>query len=113
LYLEHFPGVTEESIAEFERDVRRRWEIEDVLILHRVGRLRPTEPIVLVCVSAAHRRKAFLAADFLMDCLKTQAFFWKKEIRASGEFWVEPRHDDYHDAERWAAPEEKKENARN
>ncbi len=106
LLLEHFPGVTEGSIAKIERDARRRWNIDEVLILHRVGRLRPSEPIVLVCVSAAHRRDTFLAADFVMDYLKTQAFFWKKERRDGGENWVEPRRDDYLDAERWASPKE-------
>ena len=101
LKLEHYPGVTEGSIAEIETEALRRWAIEDVLIIHRIGELSVGEPIVLVCVSAAHRREAFEAADFLMDFLKTKAIFWKKEIRDDGEVWIEPRGADYQDAERW------------
>jgi molybdopterin synthase catalytic subunit len=101
LYLEHFPGVTEHTIAEIESEARQRWAIENTLIFHRVGMLHPGEPIVLVCVSAAHRRDAFDAAEFLMDFLKTKAMFWKKEIRDDGESWIEPREADYKDAGRW------------
>jgi len=101
LKLEHYPGVTECSIAAIETEARRRWAIEEVLIIHRVGDLPVGEPIVLVCVSADHRREAFEAADFLMDFLKTKAMFWKKEIRDDGEDWIEPRDADYQDAERW------------
>lgn len=101
LYLEHYPGVTEQSIAEIETSAKTRWNIDDGLIIHRVGRLAPGEPIVMVCVSSAHRRDAFEAADFLMDYLKTEAMFWKKEIRKDGEAWIEPRDQDYKDAARW------------
>ena len=101
LELEHFPGVTEKSIAAIEAEARNRWRVRDIDIIHRVGRLAPGEPIVLVCVAADHRREAFEAADFLMDYLKTEAMFWKKEVRANGEAWIEPRVDDYADAARW------------
>ena len=101
LELEHFPGVTEKSIAEIERQARARWPLSDVEIIHRVGRLAPGEPIVLVCVAADHRREAFEAADFLMDYLKTEAMFWKKELRGDSEHWIEPRAADYRDAKRW------------
>lgn len=101
LYLEHYPGVTERSIAEIETSAKKRWNIDDTLIIHRVGRLAPGEPIVMVCVASAHRRDAFEAADFLMDYLKTEAVFWKKEIREDGEAWIEPRDQDYKDAARW------------
>lgn len=101
LELEHFPGVTERSIAEIDDEARRRWPVSDIEIIHRTGRLAPGEPIVLVCVAADHRREAFEAADFLMDFLKTQAIFWKKELRAEGAEWIEPRADDYIDAARW------------
>ncbi len=101
LELEHFPGVTERSIAAIEAEARERWPITDIDIIHRVGRLAPGEPIVLVCVAAAHRREAFEAADFLMDYLKTKAMFWKKESRSDGETWIEPRAEDYKDAARW------------
>ncbi len=101
LHLEHYPGVTENSIAEIISRAQKRWRIDKLLIIHRIGNLEPGEPIVLVCVAAAHRRDAFEAVDFLMDYLKTRAMFWKKEIRADGETWIEPRADDYKDAERW------------
>lgn len=101
LYLEHFPGVTERSIADIEAEARRRWAIGETLIIHRVGELAPEEPIVMVCVASAHRRQAFEAADFLMDYLKTEAVFWKKEICDGGEAWIEPRDADYKDASRW------------
>jgi len=101
LYLEHYPGVTEQSIAEIENKARGRWEIDDALIIHRVGELAPGDPIVMVCVAGRHRREAFEAADFLMDYIKTKAMFWKKEIRDSGAVWIEPRHADYKDAARW------------
>ena len=105
LYLEHYPGVTERSIAEIERQARKRWAIDDTLIIHRVGELKPDEPIVMVCVASAHRREAFEAADFLMDYLKTEAMFWKKESREDGASWIEPREADYRDAARWKRDE--------
>ncbi len=101
LCLEHYPGVTERSIQEIENKARERWKIDETLIIHRVGELAPGDPIVMVCVASAHRREAFEAADFLMDYLKTEAMFWKKEIRDSGEVWIEPRNADYKDAARW------------
>ena len=101
LQLEHYAGVTETSVAAIETETRRRWAVDDVMIIHRVGDLAPGEPIVFVCVSAAHRRDAFEAADFLMDYLKTEAIFWKKEIRKDGETWIEPREQDYKDVQRW------------
>ena len=101
LELEHFPGVTEKSIADIVQEARERWPVSDIEIIHRVGRLAPGEPIVLVCVAADHRREAFEAADLLMDYLKTEAMFWKKEIRSDGEDWIEPRAADYEDAARW------------
>lgn len=106
LHLEHYPGVTERSIADIEGQARDRWSIGDVLIIHRVGDLKPGEPIVMVCVASDHRREAFEAADFLMDYLKTEAMFWKKEIREESEAWIEPREADYKDAARWSGHEE-------
>ena len=101
LKIEHFPGVTEKSIAQILTKAQARWSISDSLIIHRIGALDPGEPIVLVCVAAKHRRDAFKAADFLMDYLKTEAYFWKKEITSAGEEWIEPRKDDYDDVKRW------------
>jgi len=106
LVLEHYPGVTEQSIAEIASDAKARWPISAFEIIHRVGRLGPGEPIVMVAVASAHGRAAFEAADFLMDYLKTEALFWKKEIRAGGEIWIEPRADDYKHTALW---DEKKE----
>ena len=101
LLLEHYPGITQRSIADIEAEARKRWAIDDVLIIHRVGEMGPGEPIVLVCVASAHRREAFEAADFLMDFLKTEAIFWKKERGGDGDTWIEPRDADYKDAGRW------------
>ena len=102
LFLEHYPGMTERSIAGLVAQARARWAIGDCLVIHRVGEMAPGAAIVFVCVSAAHRRAAFEAADFLMDGLKTKALFWKKEVREKGEAWIEPRAEDYQDAERWS-----------
>ena len=106
LELEHFPEFTESAIAKIEAKAMQRWNIDEPLIIHRVGRLRPDDPIVFVCVSAVHRREAFEAADFLMDYLKSEAPFWKKEIREGGEVWIEPRDNDYKDVERWRRNED-------
>jgi len=107
LELEHFPDFTEKAIAKIEAKAMQRWQIDEPLIIHRVGRLKPDDPIVLVCVGAVHRRDAFEAADFLMDYLKSEAPFWKKEIRPSGDVWIEPRIEDYKDVERWRRKEDK------
>jgi len=106
LHLEHYPGVTEASITQIAAQARRRWPIDEPVIVHRTGALAPGEPIMMVCVSAVHRRAAFEAADFLMDYLKTKALFWKKEIRDGEEYWIEPCGDDYKDAARWEQTKE-------
>jgi molybdopterin synthase catalytic subunit len=99
--LEHFPGMTERELARVEQEARTRWALEDVVIVHRVGELKPGERIVLVATAAGHRQAAFEAAEFLMDYLKTRAPFWKRELRASGEHWVEARDSDSEAAARW------------
>ena len=99
--LEHFPGMTERELERIEREARERWALDDALIVHRVGELKPGERIVLVVTAAPHRRAAFEAAEFLMDYLKTRAPFWKRELRASGEHWVEARDSDNKASERW------------
>ena len=99
--LEHFPGMTERELKRIEGEARARWKLDDVVVVHRVGELKPGERIVLVVTAAAHRRAAFEAAEFLMDYLKTRAPFWKRELRASGEHWVEPRDSDDDAAARW------------
>lgn len=100
--LEHFPGMTERELERIAKEARSRWSLQGVSVVHRVGELKPGERIVLVVTAAAHRRAAFEAAEFLMDYLKTRAPFWKRELRASGEHWVEARGSDNEAAARWS-----------
>ncbi len=99
--LEHYPGMTERALATLESEARQRWDILDALIIHRVGTLLPGDPIVLVAVTSAHRADAFDACQFLMDALKTQAPFWKKERTPAGERWVDARESDDEALARW------------
>ena len=100
--LEHYPGMTEKALDQIVAQASTRWDIYDVLIVHRVGTLRPTDQIVLVIVASAHRGEAFQACEFLMDYLKTRAPFWKKESTPEGNRWVEARTADDAAAERWS-----------
>src|SRR5687768_17674217 len=86
--LEHYPGMTEKSIEEIVTQARGRWKVIDALVVHRVGTLAPTDQIVLVVVASSHRGDAFAACEFIMDYLKTQAPFWKKEETGEGARWV-------------------------
>jgi molybdopterin synthase catalytic subunit len=100
--LEHYPGMTERALEAIAAEAEQRWELEGIRILHRVGRLEPQEPIVLVAVTSRHRRDAFRACELIIDYLKTDAPFWKKEQTDAGERWVEARATD-DDAKRlWA-----------
>jgi len=99
--LEHYPGMTEKSIEEIVAQARGRWDILDVTVIHRVGRLEPADPIVLVVVAGAHRGEAFAACEFIMDYLKTRAPFWKREETPAGARWVDARTSDDAAAERW------------
>ena len=99
--LEHYPGMTEKALAGTVDEARRRWNIIDALVIHRVGELKPLDQIVLVVVTGAHRGAAFDACEFIMDYLKTQAPFWKKEQTAQGVRWVEARESDDQAAGRW------------
>ncbi|SDJ63428.1 molybdopterin synthase catalytic subunit MoaE [Billgrantia gudaonensis] len=101
LTLEHYPGMTEAALGEIVSEAERRWSLQGVSVIHRVGRLAPGDPIVLVVVASEHRRQAFEACDFIMDYLKTRAPFWKKEHSASGDYWVAERESDQRDASRW------------
>ena len=101
LTLEHYPGMTEKALAGIVTEAKRRWDVYDVLVIHRVGELRPTDQIVLVAVSSAHRGESFAACQFIMDYLKTRAPFWKKEKTPTGERWVEARASDDDAAARW------------
>ena len=87
--LEHYPGMTENYLTMISQAAGQRWSIIDSLIIHRVGELKPDDPIVLVAVWSAHRKDAFEASRFLMEELKSNAPFWKKEILADGDRWVE------------------------
>ncbi|WJF88967.1 molybdopterin synthase catalytic subunit MoaE [Paraburkholderia bonniea] len=99
--LEHYPGMTERALANIADAARARWPGIDVLIVHRVGKLLPCDQIVLVATTAAHRGEAFASCEFVMDFLKTQAPFWKKEATDEGERWVDARLSDDTARERW------------
>lgn len=99
--LEHYPGMTERSIDEIITQARGRWNIFDVVVIHRVGTLKPLDQIVLVIVTSGHRGDAFAACEFIMDYLKTRAPFWKKEQTSAGARWVDARASDDMAAERW------------
>lgn len=102
LILEHYPGMTEAELERIEQEAQRRFDLSASLIVHRVGTLKPGDNIVLVIACATHRQKAFAAAEFLMDYLKTRAPFWKKEVLTSGETrWVDARESDEMAAAAW------------
>jgi molybdopterin synthase catalytic subunit len=100
--LEHYPGMTERALEQIVAEAKQRWDIYDATVVHRVGTLEPTDQIVLVAVSSAHRGEAFQACEFLMDYLKTRAPFWKKEQTPGGSRWVDARSSDDKAAERWS-----------
>ncbi|MEW6415156.1 MAG: molybdopterin synthase catalytic subunit MoaE [Pseudomonadota bacterium] len=100
--LEHYPGMTEKALSKLVDDANARWALLDVTVIHRIGRLLPGDPIVLVAVASAHRGEAFAACEFIMDFLKTQAPFWKKEETPEGARWVEARESDDAAAARWS-----------
>ena len=104
LELDAFPGFTDQAIADLVEQARARFDIQDAMVVHRYGPIAPGEAIVFVACAAGHRRAAFEAADFLMDKLKTEAPFWKKETGPDGERWIEPRTGDYQDVARWSEP---------
>jgi len=103
LTLEHYPGMTEKALEAIVSEARARFDVYDALVVHRVGELAPTDQIVLVVVTGAHREAAFDACRFLMDYLKTRAPFWKKERTPDGTRWVEARASDDEAAARWQA----------
>jgi len=101
LTLEHYPGMTEKALEAIVTEAKARFDIYDALVVHRIGELRPTDQIVLVVVTGAHREAAFDACRFLMDYLKTRAPFWKKEETPAGARWVDARASDDEAAARW------------
>lgn len=102
LVLDAFPGFTERVMAAIEDEARRRFEIQDILAVHRWGVVEIGAPIIFVAVAAEHRRAAFEAADYVMDQFKTRAPFWKKEEGPDGARWIEARPQDHKDVARWA-----------
>lgn len=101
LTLEHYPGMTEKSLQKIILDAEQRWPLQGVRVIHRIGELALGEQIVFVGVASAHRGAAFQACEFIMDFLKTQAPFWKKEATADGAHWVDARDSDTSAADRW------------
>ncbi|HLV78492.1 MAG TPA: molybdenum cofactor biosynthesis protein MoaE [Marinobacter sp.] len=101
LFLEHYPGMTETVIQGLIDGASRRWDIQRARVIHRVGALALADQIVFVGVCSAHRADAFAACAFIMDALKTSAPFWKKEINAEGEHWVEQKDSDLARSRGW------------
>ncbi len=101
MFLEHYPGMTEKALQAIVAEAEERWELMGIRVVHRVGELRPLDPIVMVAVASVHRGEAFQACEFVMDSLKTRAPFWKKELTPQGERWVEARASDETAGRRW------------
>lgn len=99
--LEHYPGMTEKSLEKIADQARDRWPLKHIRIIHRVGSLKPCDQIVLVVTSAGHRADSFAACEFIMDYLKKDAPFWKKEQTTDNEYWVEQKDSDLDAAKRW------------
>ena len=104
LVLEHYPGMTEKAIEAIVEQARARWQVAEILVIHRIGLLKPLDQIVLVVVTSSHRGDAFAACEFVMDYLKTEAPFWKKESTPAGERWVDARESDEAARRRWERP---------
>ena len=102
--LEHYPGMTEQSIVNIIEQAKQRWPVSGALVIHRIGPLKPMEQIVLVAVMGAHRGEAFAACEFIIDYLKTEAPFWKKELTPDGARWVDARVSDDAALQKWNAP---------
>lgn len=102
LFLDHYAGFTERSLEVIAGDAEARFPVSDIRVIHRCGDVAPGEAIVFVAVAAPHRRAAFEAADYLMDRLKTEAAFWKREDGPHGSRWIEPTKQDRADRQRWS-----------
>jgi len=101
MHLEHYPGMSEKALMKIELNAKSRWSLEDIFIVHRIGKLLPSEPIVAVVVASQHRKNAFEACEFIIDFLKTDAPFWKKEISDQDELWVQNRVEDNQKKASW------------
>jgi molybdopterin synthase catalytic subunit len=99
--LEHYPGMTEKSLQDIVEQAKKRWDVLNVTIIHRVGKLYPSDQIVLVAVASTHRGDAYTACEFIMDYLKTAAPFWKKETTPEGSRWVDARTSDEERLKKW------------
>lgn len=99
--LEHYPGMTEKALEDIVRQAKARWNIADAVVVHRIGPLKPLEQIVLVAVTSPHRGEAFAACEFIIDYLKMQAPFWKKEQTPDGARWVDARATDDQALKKW------------
>jgi len=99
--LEHYPGMTEKALQEIVEQAKTRWDVLNATIIHRVGKLHPTDQIVLVAVASTHRGDAYAACEFMMDYLKTSAPFWKKEYTPEGSRWVDARTSDEQRMKKW------------
>ncbi|SLN63148.1 Molybdopterin synthase catalytic subunit [Roseovarius gaetbuli] len=99
--IEHYPGMTQKALEAIATEAKTRWNLGDVLVIHRYGRLHPDEMIMMVATSARHRVDAFQAAEFLMDFLKSRAPFWKKEVTQEGAEWVAAKDIDEDALKRW------------
>ena len=101
MQIEHYPGMTEKALTAIATEAQTRWDLQDVLVIHRHGDLAPGEMIMMVATAARHRKAAFEAADFLMDYLKSRAPFWKREVTARGADWVASKEEDEDALKRW------------
>ena len=101
LFLEHYPGMTEASIRKIVDEAMETWSLLDVVVVHRIGLLRAEDQIVLVLVGSAHRMDAFAACERIMDYLKTEAVFWKKEFRGDSETWIRSTEEDFRRRDSW------------
>ena len=101
LFLEHYPNMTEASIRKIAEDASKRWDLLDIVIVHRVGHLELGDQIVMVLVGSAHRPDAFDACEYIMDYLKTEAIFWKKEFRGESSDWIKSTSNDYQRRDGW------------
>lgn len=102
--LEHYPGMTEKSLAAIVGQAHARWSVHSIRVIHRIGKLFANDQIVFVGVCGAHRKEAFAACEFVMDYLKTQAPFWKKQFSDDKAYWVEAKDSDTTALDRWSKP---------
>ena len=101
MVIEHYPGMTEKALTKIAQEASTRWDLRDVLVIHRYGALSPGEQIMMVATAARHRAQAFEAAEYLMDYLKSRAPFWKKEVTAASADWVDAKDSDEAALNRW------------